>query len=133
VQLKYVVNPAVQPEKVASLRESVGWDNRLAQLKETIGSTYLIIACFHDVNLVGFVDVISDGVDDALIRNLMVHPDYCGKGIALNLLKYTAERLSEDRIKTVNVLFEPELADLYQKAGFNIICGGIIDNEEGES
>ena len=133
MQLVYLENPAIKPETVACLRKAVGWDSRLEQLKKTIDSTYLIMTCFHGKNLVGFVDVISDGVDDALIRNLMVHPHYRGKGIALNLLKSTADRLSKDRIKTVNVLFEPELADLYHKAGFKIIYGGIIDNEKGES
>jgi len=133
VQLNYIENPSISPETIASLREAVGWGGRRKQLEKIIDSSYLIVACFHHDNLVGFVDVISDGVDDALIRNLLVHPDYQGEGIGLRILKLTVERLRIDQIKTVNVLFEPGLTDLYRKAGFRIICGGVIDNEVDRS
>ncbi|MFO7952581.1 MAG: GNAT family N-acetyltransferase [Bacillota bacterium] len=132
VQLKYLENPSIEPEAVAYLRKAVGWDQRLGQLRKVIGAAYLTVGCFYGDNLVGFVDVVSDGVDDALIRNLLVHPDYQGRGIALNLLKVVIERLKDNRIKTINVLFEPKLFELYRKAGFRIICGGIIDNEAEE-
>ncbi|MFU8794763.1 MAG: GNAT family N-acetyltransferase, partial [Dethiobacteria bacterium] len=63
------------------------------------------------------------------IRSLVVHPDYRRRGIALNLLKMVTERIKKSNIKTTNVLFEPELTDLYRKAGFRIVGGGLIDNE----
>jgi len=132
VRLNYAYNPELQAEDVASLRNAVGWDAREEKLKKIVGNTYLTAACFDNEFLVGFVDVISDGVDDALVRNLLVHPDYRGRGIALVLLKMIIKKIREDNIKTVNVLFEPELAGLYRKAGFRIIGGGMIDNEAEE-
>ncbi len=130
--MQYVVNPELKAVDVATLRSAVGWEARKDKLEKTIGFTYMTVACFDGEYLVGFVDVISDGVDDALVRNLLVHPYYQRKGIALNLLKKVIEKTREDQVKTVNVLFEPELVALYQKAGFYIIKGGIIDNEVEE-
>jgi len=132
VHLQYVINPELEAEDVAVLRSAVGWECRKDKLKKVIGFTYMTAACFDGEHLVGFVDVISDGVDDALIRNLLVHPNYQRKGIALNLLKKVIEKTRRDQVKTINVLFEPELVALYQKAGFSIIKGGIIDNEAEE-
>lgn len=129
MHLRFVESPVLKPDDVARLRVAVGWDAREKQLEKIIGNTYSTAACYDHENLVGFVDVISDGVDDAFIRNLLVHPDYQRYGIALKLLKIIISRTKADRIKTVNVLFEPELTDLYRKAGFRIISGGMIDHE----
>lgn len=129
MRLKYVKNPELEASEVAALRITVGWDAREEQLNTIIGNTYASAACFDGSRLVGFVDVISDGVDDALIRNLLVDPGYQRQGVALQLLQIVIEMTRADKIKTVNVLFEPELEALYSKAGFKIIRGGIIDHE----
>ena len=130
MRLNYIENPSLDPAAVAALRVAVGWDARQERLEKIVGSTYLTVACFDDDQLVGFVDVLSDGVDDALIRSLMVHSAYQGEGIALELLNIVTERLKSARIKTINVLFEPDLAPLYRKAGFKIVSGGLIDTEK---
>ncbi len=130
MRLRYVQNPELDAAAVAALRTRVGWDARKEQLARIIGSTYMTAACFDGNSLVGIVDVISDGIDDAFIRNLIIHPDYHRKGIALKLLAMVLDKLKADQIKTINVLFEPELTDLYRKAGFRIVKGGIIDNDE---
>ncbi len=131
MSLLYVENPELDPAVVADLRTKVGWDARKEQLENILGSTYMTVACFDDNNLVGIIDVISDGIDDALIRNLVVHPEYQRRGIGHKLLIKVLDRLKRDQIKTINVLFEDELAEFYRKAGFRIVSGGIIDNEEG--
>ncbi|MBW6463813.1 MAG: GNAT family N-acetyltransferase [Firmicutes bacterium] len=129
MSLRYELNPGISAGEIASLRHQVGWESREKELAELVGCTYMTAACFEDDLLVGFVDVLSDGVEDALIRSLVVHPDYRRRGIALNLLKMVTERIKKSNIKTTNVLFEPELTDLYRKAGFRIVGGGLIDNE----
>ncbi len=128
--LKYLLNPDVGAGELADLRKAVGWDERKQKLKKIVGCTYLSAACFDGQRLVGYADVLSDGVDDALIRGLVVDPEYQKQGIALELLNILTATIRKDRIKTVNVLFEPELEPLYRKAGFKIVCGGLIDNED---
>jgi ribosomal protein S18 acetylase RimI-like enzyme len=129
VNLKYVENPVLEAADIAGLREAVGWDGRKDQWEKIAGCTYLTAACFDHDRLVGFVDVLSDGVDDALIRGLVVHPAYQRQGIGLELLQMVIKKVKAEKIKTTNVLFDLELAGLYRKAGFKIIGGGIIDIE----
>lgn len=127
--MRFLENPDLTVKEVADLRRAVGWDGREEQMEKIIGRTYLTVACFDGELLVGFVDVISDEVEDALIRNLLVHPEYRRQGLGLKLLEIAIKKIKADRIKTINVLFEPELAGLYRKAGFKIVSGGMIDNE----
>lgn len=131
--LQFIEKPDIDAVALAQLRKAVGWDERLAKIRLTLGRCYYWAGCLAGGKLVGFIEVVSDGVDDAYIRNLIVHPDYQRQGIGLKLLQMTKERIRADGIKTVNLLFEPELARFYQKAGFRIVSGGLIDNEAGDN
>ena len=128
--MRYVENGELEAESISKLRVMVGWDARKEKLEQTVGCTYMTAACFDEDILIGFVDVLSDGIDDALIRSLVVHPGYQRMGIGLKLIKMVVDRLKKDQVKTINVLFEPELVAFYHKAGFRIVSGGLIDNEK---
>ena len=130
MEFRYEYTPNLKAEQVASLRESVGWDARVEKFKKKLGNTYFCVACFKDDNLVGYLDVVSDGIDDAYIRDLVVHPDYQRRGIGLNLLNMVIKRVKSDGIKMVNVIFEPRLEKFYKRANFVIMSAGQIDNEK---
>ncbi len=130
MKYQFVENIAIKPEDIAALRASVGWDQRLEKIKTAASGVYYRCGCFADGMLIGYIEAISDGVDDAYLRNLTVHPHHQGHGIASTLLTMAKERIREDGIKMVNLLFDPKLLPFYRKAGFKIVCGGLIDNED---
>ncbi|MBW2306110.1 MAG: GNAT family N-acetyltransferase [Deltaproteobacteria bacterium] len=129
-EIRFVENPDLNAEEVAALRKAVGWDGRVEKLKKILGNTFISAGCFYNGRLVGYVDVVSDAVDDAYIRNLMVHPEYQGRGIGSELISTILRRIKREGIKMANVLFEPHLVDFYRKCGFTIMAGGVIDNEK---
>jgi GNAT superfamily N-acetyltransferase len=127
--MKYIKNPKLKIEQLIELRESVGWDSMEDYYKKVLGKTYFSLGCYVNERLVGFVDVLSDGITDAFIRDLMVNPEYQGKGIGKRLLSITIEKLKEDGIYAINALFDEELKDFYKSFGFDIIYGGVMINE----
>ena len=129
MELRYQYSPDLKAQQVARLRELVGWDGRVEKYEKKLGTTYLCAACFAGDTLVGYVDVVSDGIDDAYIRDLIVHPDYQRRGIGSQLLDMVVQRVRSDGIKMINVVFEPTLQGFYKKAHFVIKAGGLIDNE----
>lgn len=129
MKLCYECNPFLKAEQVARLRELVGWEGRFEKFKKKLENTYFCVACFAGDTLVGYVDVVSDGIDDAYIRDLVVHPDYQRRGIGSKLLDMVVKHIKSNGIKTVNVLFEQHLKEFYRKANFKIVSGGLIDNE----
>lgn len=128
MRISFVEKPKLNAAALTSLRKAVGWEGDLERVQKTIGRSYYWVAGFAEEKLIAYVEVISDGLDDAYIRNLIVHPDYQRRGIGRKLLEMVLSRVKADRIKTVNVLFEPGLEPFYRKAGFKIISGGLIDN-----
>ncbi len=128
MRISFVEKPELDAVDLTNLRRAVGWEGDLERVKKTLGRSYYWVAAFEAEKLIAFVEVISDGVDDAYIRNLIVHPDYQRRGIGRKLLEMVLSRVKADRIKTVNVLFEPGLEPFYRKVGFRVVCGGLIDN-----
>ncbi len=128
--LSYEYSPKLTPQQVAELRLSVGWDGRVEKYKKKLGKSYLWVACFDNQKLVGYADVVSDGVDDAYIRDVIVQPDYQHRGIGTKLLGMITKRIRSDGIKMVHVIFDPSLEAFYRQAHFTIMLSGVIDNEK---
>ena len=126
---RYENNPGLTAIQVGNLREAVGWDARVEKYQIILGNTYLRAACFHADELVGYVDVVSDSIDDAYMRDLMVDPKHDRHGIASNLIAMITERVKGSGIKLLSVLSEPHVADFYSAAGFHVMGGGEIDFE----
>jgi len=130
MELRYEYSPHLMAEQIADLRLSVGWDARVEKYKKKIGNSYFCVACFDSDALIGYADVVSDGVDDAYIRDVIVHPDYQHRGIGSTLLSMITTRLRTDGIKMVHVIFDPSLEEFYKNAHFRIMYSGVIDNED---
>ena len=130
MSLRFAYSPVLEAQQVADLRISVGWDGRIEKYKKKLGKSYLCVACFDDSKLVGYADVVSDGVDDAYVRDVIVNPDYQHRSIGTKLLEMISTRIRSDGIKMVHVIFDPSLETFYRKANFTIMMSGIIDNEK---
>jgi ribosomal protein S18 acetylase RimI-like enzyme len=128
--IRYEYSPKLTPQQIADLRLSVGWDGRVEKYKKKLGNSYFWVACFDNASLVGYADVVSDAVDDAYIRDVIVRPNYQHRGIGTKLLEMITTRMREDGIKMVHVIFDPSLEAFYRQAQFTIMLSGVIDNEK---
>ncbi|MBD5138307.1 MAG: GNAT family N-acetyltransferase [Ruminococcus sp.] len=87
-------------------------------------TSYYHIAVYEDDKLIGYIDSVSNGVTDAYIQDLMVCPDYQGKGIGTALMDKMIEYLKEKRIYMISVVYEKGLKPFYERFGFyNMLCG----------
>lgn len=117
-------NESVSAKALADLRESVGW-NRMEDLyNASTLSSYYHIAVYANGKMIGFIDCVSNGVTDAYIQDLMIHPNYQGKGLGAELMNQMITYLREKRIYMISVVYEEKLKRFYEKFGFNqMLCG----------
>ena len=87
-------------------------------------TSFCHIAVFEKDQLIGYVDCVSNGVTDAYIQDLMVHPDDQGKGIGTELMNRMIAYLKEKRIYMISVVFEESLKPFYAKFGFYTMLSG---------
>ena len=117
----------IPPRAVQDLREAVGWDRSEGTTARVLAQSYAHFSITDASGLVGFLRVVSDGVDDAYLGDLMVHPRLQRKGLGRALITRALEELSADRIRCIQVTFHPGLEPFYRACGFDIIGAGIID------
>ena len=120
----YQYNEAVSAKALSDLRESVGWNRMEDEYNNPLMTSYYHIAVYEDDKMVGYIDSVSNGVTDAYIQDLMVHPDYQGKGLGTELMNQMITYLKEKRIYIISVVFEESLKPFYDRFGFSsMLCG----------
>lgn len=119
-------------EEIESLRVAVGWDKFEGKYNYIQNKMYTHYTVRSNKSLIGFLNILSDGIGDAFLIDLMVHPDFQKKGIGSALVKKAIVDLKSEGIKCVQVTFCQPLEAFFKKFGFHICKAGIIDNDKME-
>jgi GNAT superfamily N-acetyltransferase len=121
-------NAQLSGKQIEDLRVAVGWDRMDGYYDRILARSYAYFSVHaDDESLIAFVNVISDGIGDAFLVDLIVHPDYQNRGIGQALVTRAIEKLRADGIRAIEVIFEPRLETFYRVCGFHILQSGIID------
>lgn len=124
--MKFIENSVVDAKSIANLREAVGWNRMENAYNDPLLLSYFHIAAYDGEKLVGYIDSVSNRTTDAYIQDLMVYPDYQGKGIGTELMNRMIKALKEQRIYMISVVFEERLQPFYSRFGFSsMLCGQI--------
>lgn len=89
------------------------------------------IYCFVEDNgkLIGAGRAISDGVSNSAIYDVVVLPEYQGKGIGKSIVQYLLDRLPR---RSVLLVSAPKQEDFYRKLGFHKLKTAYLRHEEIE-
>jgi GNAT superfamily N-acetyltransferase len=122
--MQYIENVHTSAKQIADLRESVGWNRMESCYDNELMTSYFHIAVYDGEKLIGYIDTVSNCLTDAYIQDLMVHPDYQGKGIGTELMNRIISYLKAKRIYMISVVYEEKLLPFYKRFGFmNMLCG----------
>ena len=120
----YKYNEVIPEKALSDLRESVGWNRMEEEYANPLLTSYYHISVYENDQLIGYIDCVSNGVTDAYIQDLMVHPEYQGKGVGTELMNQMITYLKEKRIYMISVVYEESLKPFYEKFGFyQMLCG----------
>lgn len=125
-------NEVVTAREIEDLRASVGWDRFENKYDGILTKSYAHFTVREASQLLAFVNVISDGIGDAFLVDLMVHPSAQRRGIGRALVDAAIAGLTSDGIRCIQVTFDSKLESFYRECGFHIFGGGIIDNDDRE-
>ncbi len=108
--------------KAAEYNQRWSEENALAAL----AYAYLVTTAWLDGHAVGTLTVWSDGVNFALIDDVVVHPDHRRRGVGSRLVGETLSRLASARIAGVQVLPIPGREPFFARHGFVIQNGATV-------
>ncbi len=115
-----IVNELPDKEAFFALFQTTGWDLEFTvdSLFEAISNSWYVLSAYEDDELVGFGRVVADGVYQAMICDLIVLPDYQGKGIGSRILEELLRKCEQHSIRMVVLMSAKGKAGFYKKFGF---------------
>ncbi|MGP1383727.1 MAG: GNAT family N-acetyltransferase [Thainema sp.] len=105
------------------LCDSVGWSRRpLRKVKKAIQYSFLVVSMWevrgNRRRLIGFSRATSDHAFNATIWDVVVHPDFQGRGLGKALMKQLIKKLRSEDISNVTLFADPHVVEFYKQLGF---------------
>ena len=82
-------------QRVCEIFKSVGWEKRtIEEIQQAFGKSSFVRVAYHQDKIVGFGRTVDDGKYYGLIVDLIVHPNYQGRGIGKRILRELRDEMS---------------------------------------
>ncbi len=106
------------------LFESTGWNENYHLRPEewmcALRSRWYILGAYDGEQLVGFGRLVSDGVLQAMIYELIVLPTYQGQGIGGRILERLVEKCRESGVRDIQLFCARGKREFYERCGFMV-------------
>ncbi len=111
--------------ELEQLLESVGWSRRpVRRVSKALDNSLLKVGLWcHDTRfpkLVGFARCTGDGVLEATIWDVAIHPIYQGSGLGKQLMAYVLELLRDMELERVTLFADPGVVAFYESQGWTL-------------
>lgn len=122
--IEYRELSAISPEMIddmARLYHQAGWlnpEDSEAFIPNAIAGSTIALGVFDGAKLIGMGRAVSDGVSDAYIQDIVVAPDYRGRGIGSEIVRHIVTALKARGIDWIGLVGEPGTECFYEKLGF---------------
>jgi GNAT superfamily N-acetyltransferase len=111
--------------ELEQLCDAVGWSRRpLRRVRKALQHSLLVVGLWrHDPRLprlVGFARCTGDGVIEATVWDVAVHPLYQGAGLGKQLMGYVLDRLRAMQVERVSLFADPDVVAFYSAQGWEL-------------
>jgi GNAT superfamily N-acetyltransferase len=85
--------------------KTTGWNDNCTYSKDdlfkAISNSWFLVSAYHNEKLIGFGRIISDGVYQTFIGDMIVHPDFQKQGIGSKIMDTLIEKCKSSGIKWI--------------------------------
>ena len=111
--------------ELEQLCDAVGWSRRpVRRVRKALQHSLLVVGLWrHDgriPRLVGFARCTGDGVIEATVWDVAVHPLYQGAGLGKQLMAYVLDCLREMQVERVSLFADPGVVAFYGAQGWEL-------------
>ncbi|WP_413439850.1 GNAT family N-acetyltransferase [Synechococcus sp. MIT S1220] len=111
--------------ELEQLLEAVGWSRRpVRRVRKALTNSLLKVGLWrHDPRvprLIGFARCTGDGVFEATVWDVAVHPIYQGGGLGRQMMDYVLDALREMGTERVSLFADPGVVSFYQRQGWEL-------------
>jgi len=121
--IEYCIVKTAPTDDIVALYRAGGWWKESQAARDAIppmirGSFRFILARDASGRAVGMGRAISDGASDAYIQDLVVLPEYRGRGIGNEIVRRLVQECRKAQITWIGVIAEPGTSQFYRPLGF---------------
>ncbi len=111
--------------ELEQLCDAVGWSRRpLRRVRKALQYSLLRVGLWrHDPRLpklVGFARCTGDGILEATVWDVAVHPHYQGAGLGRALMSYVLDELRAMEVERVSLFADPGVVEFYRAQGWDL-------------
>lgn len=111
------------PYELEKLCRAVGWSRRpLRKVKKAIEHSFLVITMWEQRenyrSLIGFSRATSDHAFNATIWDVVIHPEFQGRGLGKALMQQLVKELRRADISNITLFADAHVVDFYRELGF---------------
>ena len=113
-----------QPEinRYMDLFNTTGWNDEYKisdeTMKTALNNSWYMVSTYYDEKLIGFGRVVTDGVLHAMIYEMIVDPEFQGKGIGKKILNILVDKCKQQGIRDIQLFCAKGKKEFYIKNGF---------------
>jgi ribosomal protein S18 acetylase RimI-like enzyme len=122
----YRINPPLDDAALNDLFARASGDHVAREFAPVLARSLGVVAAFVSDQLIGFVNVATDGGEHAFLMDPTVDVAYRRRGIGTQLVRRAAVLATEHGCKWLHVDYEPALARFYRAAGFRDSLAGVM-------
>lgn len=124
--------------EIADLYRAGGWwkeEYQESEIPLLIRGSFLFAVAVHETSgrAVGMGRVLSDGISDAYIQDLVVLASFRGAGIGKEIVQTLISRCKEKGISWIGLIAEPDTGEFYTNMGFSPMNGHVPLLYRGDS
>lgn len=109
-------------EDYQALHQTTGWNAKglytYDQLYQAICSSWYSVSIYDEHTFVGYGRIISDGIYQTFICDVMVHPGYQRKGVGTTVMETLMTHCKNTNIKWIQLSCAKGKQPFYQQLGF---------------
>lgn len=119
----YKENQCPGQDEFFHLYETTGWNREYGlepeEMHRALSNSWYMTSAYDGDLLVGFGRVLSDGLMHALITEMIVLPEYQGRGVGKELLLRITKKCQEHKIRDIQLFSAKGKAGFYRKYGYS--------------
>jgi ribosomal protein S18 acetylase RimI-like enzyme len=110
---------------VVELYRAAGWWRESATAREAVGpmiaGSFAFLVVTEGDRTIAMGRAISDGASDAYIQDVVVLPEYRGRGIGAEIVSRLARHCTERGLVWIGLVAEPGTTAFYERLGFRVM------------
>ena len=129
MKVEYRIETAFPPEflrAAARLYRIAGWvaeEDACGFLGAALGNSCAVCSAVSDGRLIGMGRALGDGVSDAYIQDVVVDPDFRGRGVGSSIVRTLVRELRRRGTDWLALVGAPGTEEFYHSLGFSAPTG----------